>query len=105
MPVVRGVEVDPQTRCAHWRSPRDVVAIQMKCCGEFWACKDCHEALAGHAIEVWPRSERDVQAILCGACGERTSIATYLAAPDRCPACRTDFNPGCRTHHHFYFEI
>jgi len=37
--------------------PTDIVAIQMRCCGLFYACKDCHLALADHPIAVWPQSE------------------------------------------------
>ena len=54
-PEICGMEVDAQTRCVHWRSAVDIVAIKMACCGVYWACKDCHEALAGHAIAVWGR--------------------------------------------------
>lgn len=102
---VRGIAVDAQTRCAHWRSERDVVAIKMKCCGVWYACKDCHDALAGHAIRVWPRAERDAPAVLCGACGHAMSIGAYLGCADACPACGAGFNPGCRLHRHFYFEV
>src|SRR5712672_257392 len=56
-PEVRGVELDAETRCVHYRSVLDIVAIKMACCGVYWACKDCHEALAGHAIAVWGRGE------------------------------------------------
>jgi len=66
---VYGINVDQQTRCAHYRKPTDIIAIKMKCCGVYYACKDCHEALSGHPIEVWPRAEWDERAILCGACG------------------------------------
>ena len=62
-PEVRGVEVDTQTRCVHWRSAADIVAIKMACCGVYWACKDCHEALAGHAIAVWGRGEWNARAV------------------------------------------
>jgi uncharacterized CHY-type Zn-finger protein len=103
-PEVRGVDLDAETRCAHYHSPLDIVAIKMRCCGDYYACKDCHEALAGHAIRVWPCAEWVEAAILCGACGEELSIAAYLAAGDRCPACGAPFNPGCRHHYHFYFE-
>jgi uncharacterized CHY-type Zn-finger protein len=103
-PRVLGLEVDTQTRCAHYRSPLDVIAIRMRCCDDYYACKDCHEALAGHAIEVWPRAEWDAPAVLCGACGHEMSIAAYLACDSRCPACAAPFNPGCRRHHRFYFE-
>ena len=102
---VRGLGVDAETRCVHWRSPRDVVAIRMRCCGDYYACKDCHAALAGHAAQVWPRAEWDALAVLCGACGSEMSIRTYLGCGDACPACGAGFNPGCRLHHHFYFEL
>jgi len=101
---VRGIEVDGQNRCAHWRSQLDVVAIKMKCCGEYYACKDCHDALAGHAARVWPRAEWDETAVLCGACGHEMSVRAYLDCADRCPACGAGFNPGCHLHKHFYFE-
>src|SRR5712664_59058 len=47
-PEVRGVEVDAQTRCVHYRSTVDIVAIKMRCCGVYYACKDCH--IAGEAV-------------------------------------------------------
>ena len=103
-PTVLGVDLDDETRCAHWRSALDIVAIKMRCCGEYYACKDCHEALADHAVRVWPRAEWTETAILCGACGVELSIAAYMESGDRCPTCRAPFNPGCRTHYHFYFE-
>jgi uncharacterized CHY-type Zn-finger protein len=104
-PEVRGVDVDAQTRCAHYRSAVDIVAIKMACCGVYWACKDCHEELAGHAIAVWPRREWDARAVLCGACGVEMTIREYMGCESRCPECGAEFNPGCRRHHHFYFEI
>jgi uncharacterized CHY-type Zn-finger protein len=76
----------------------------MRCCGVYYACKDCHVALAGHAIAVWPRGEWDAPAVLCGACGVEMTIREYLDCESRCPACGAGFNPGCRKHHHFYFE-
>src|ERR1700683_5277358 len=101
-PEVLGVQLDAQTRCAHWRSALDIVAIRMKCCGAYYACKDCHEALAGHAIEAWPRAARAEGAWLWGAGGAEMTIAAYLAGADAGPSCRAPFNPACRTHHPFY---
>ena len=103
-PEVCGVELDAQTRCAHYRSKLDIIAIKMKCCGVYYACKDCHEELAGHAIEVWPRAEWGEAAVLCGACGHELSIERYMASGYECPACGAAFNPGCRKHYQFYFE-
>lgn len=101
---VRGINLDPQTRCAHYHGPTDIVAIRMKCCGIYYACKDCHEALAGHPVEVWLGSEWNQEAILCGACGTELTIRQYLECDSCCPTCRERFNPGCRNHYHFYFE-
>jgi len=103
-PPVNGIDLDAQTRCAHYNKPVDVIAIKMKCCNAYYACKDCHDALAGHAIEVWPRSEWDQHAILCGTCGTELTIEQYMACSNTCPACNAQFNPGCRNHYHFYFE-
>jgi uncharacterized CHY-type Zn-finger protein len=103
-PKVHGVELDGETRCAHWHSPRDVIAIKMKCCGEYYGCKDCHDALAGHATKVWPRAEWNDKAVLCGVCGSELSIRAYLDCNNICPTCSAAFNPGCRNHYHFYFE-
>jgi uncharacterized CHY-type Zn-finger protein len=104
-PPVRGVEVDAQTRCRHYRGPNDIIAIKMKCCGEYYACKDCHEQQATHAIEVWPKSEWSANAILCGACGGELTINQYLSSDSRCPHCDAQFNLRCSNHFHFYFEM
>jgi uncharacterized CHY-type Zn-finger protein len=103
-PEVRGLNLDPQTRCLHHHQQVDVIAIKMKCCATYYACKDCHIALAGHAIEVWPRSEWKQEAVLCGACGARLTIRQYMRCGSRCPVCSAPFNPGCQNHHHVYFE-
>jgi uncharacterized CHY-type Zn-finger protein len=103
-PKVRGVGVDLETRCAHYHSSLDIIAIKMACCDVYYACKDCHKMLAGHGIRVWPRSEWDVRAVLCGACGNELTIHEYMGSGYLCPRCGAAFNPGCRNHYHFYFE-
>ena|ERR1700678_621318 len=103
-PDVRGVNLDSQTRCLHYHGPTDIVAIKMKCCGIYYACKDCHEALADHEITVWPESEWPQQAILCGACGTTLTILQYMESDSRCAACGAQFNPACRKHYHLYFD-
>ena len=107
---VRGLEVDPQGRCAHYRSPLDIVAIRFRCCGRWYACHACHEALEAHKPEPWPRSEFGERAVLCGACGARLRVAEYLEASaaggsSRCPRCGAGFNAGCARHHPLYFEV
>lgn len=101
---MRGLEVDAQTRCVHYRSALDIVAIKTRCCGVYYACKDCHVALAGHDLVVWPRAEWDEKAVFCGACGVEMTIREYRQSAARCPACAAEFNPRCKGHWHFYFE-
>jgi len=101
---VHGAQLDAETRCAHWHGPLDIVALKLRCCRTYYACRACHDELAGHVAEVWPAGEWDETAILCGACGTQMSIRAYMAVSDACPACAAPFNPGCRKHHHLYFE-
>ena len=84
-PEVRGVNLDAQIRCAHYRTALDVIAIKMKCCGIYFACKECHEALAGHPVKVWPHAEWTEAAVLCGACGYEMTIEGYMASSYKCP--------------------
>jgi len=104
-PKVRGMNVDSETRCAHYHSAVDVIAIKLRCCGEYYACKDCHDALADHDLVPWPPASSDAHAILCGVCGTELTISEYLGCESSCPACGAGFNPACSTHHHFYFTV
>ncbi|MGQ0541717.1 MAG: CHY zinc finger protein [Blastocatellia bacterium] len=101
---VYGVEVEERTRCAHWKSDLDIIAIKFKCCGLLYPCFECHLAVADHAAEVWPTGERNAKAILCGACGSQLTITEYLDCNSRCPNCAGEFNPGCAKHYNLYFE-
>jgi uncharacterized CHY-type Zn-finger protein len=104
-PNVRGVNLDRQTRCEHYHGPTDIIAIKMKCCGVYYACKDCHVELADHPIAVWPEIEWEQPAVLCGACDSELTIHEYMRSGSRCPVCKAHFNPGCRNHYSYYFQI
>ena len=101
-PVV-GVAVGPETRCAHYHGPRDVIALRCGECGHFSPCFRCHDAVADHDFEPWPRDRFDEPAVRCGVCGERLTVAAYLASGNRCPGCGAAFNPGCARHYDRYF--
>ena len=101
---LRGVAVDPETRCAHWDDPVDVVALRFGCCETFSPCRACHAATAEHDPEPWPRDRFDEPAVLCGVCGAKLSARAYLDGDDACPDCGAAFNPGCRRHRDRYFE-
>lgn len=102
---LRGVEVGPETRCAHYHGPRDVIAIRFACCGVFHPCHACHAAVADHDAERWPRDRFDTRAVLCGACGTVLTIEQYVEADHVCSACGTAFNPRCAQHYDRYFEV
>ena len=101
---VKGQVVDAHTRCVHYHSVLDVIAIKFKCCGEYYPCYSCHEAAAGHQVQVWPHAEWNTKAILCGMCGTELTINQYMQSNNTCPNCAAHFNPGCSKHYHLYFE-
>lgn len=101
---VFGKSVDHQTRCVHWHSQLDVIAIKFKCCDKYYPCFSCHEEEADHSHEVWPTEEFDSKAILCGVCGHEMTIQEYMDADNTCPKCQASFNPGCSNHYHLYFQ-
>ena len=101
---VYGPVIDSQTRCIHYHGPLDVIAIKFKCCKKYYPCHLCHTECESHPLERWTPAEFHEKAILCGVCGKELSIAEYLEVSS-CPFCGAQFNPGCKTHLHYYFEI
>ncbi|EMA67576.1 zinc finger CHY domain protein [Halorubrum aidingense JCM 13560] len=101
---LRGVDVGPETRCAHWDGPLDVVALRFGCCETYSPCDACHDAASDHDPEPWPRDRFAEPAVLCGRCGETLTATEYLDDGDACPHCEAGFNPGCRAHRDRYFE-
>lgn len=104
---VRGVDMDAQTRCAHYASARDVVALRLACCAVYWPCHACHAALADHPAVPVPAADAGLPRVLCGVCRAELSVDAYraamAAADPRCPSCGAGFNPGCALHSHLYF--
>lgn len=77
----------------------------MKCCNEYYPCVHCHDEVAAHNVELWPKNEFDTIAVLCGVCYIEMSVNDYLASNYQCPFCKSAFNPGCSNHNHLYFEM
>ena len=101
---MKGKPIDDQTRCVHYHTDKDVIAIRFKCCGEFYPCYACHAETAGHNARGWPKAEWDSKAILCGVCNNELTINEYLTCGDECPNCKAQFNPNCSLHYGLYFE-
>jgi uncharacterized CHY-type Zn-finger protein len=102
---VKGKLFDNQTRCLHYHSDLDIIAIKFKCCNTYYPCYQCHEEEANHAPMVWQKDELETVAILCGVCQTEMTIDAYLDSNAACPHCRSDFNPKCANHYHLYFEL
>ncbi|WP_343795984.1 CHY zinc finger protein [Bacillus carboniphilus] len=101
---IKGAVTDNQTRCKHYHSEKDIIAIKFKCCDTYYPCYHCHQEIAGHEPEVWKEEEFDQRAILCGSCGTEITIHEYRNCGSTCPHCKASFNPGCALHYHLYFE-
>ncbi|WP_322479310.1 LysR substrate-binding domain-containing protein [Nesterenkonia sp. HG001] len=101
---VAGPVVDDETRCVHYASALDVVAIRFHCCGRWYPCLHCHAGAEDHSVLPWPADRHDAEALLCGVCRRRFSIAEYLQV-EGCTGCGAAFNPGCSRHHPVYFEM
>jgi uncharacterized CHY-type Zn-finger protein len=101
---VYGKTVDEQTRCVHYRTHKDVIAIKFFCCGSYYPCFRCHEECSDHPARVWPEDQWQECAILCGVCRTELTIAEYRAST-RCRSCEAEFNEACSSHAHLYFAV
>ena len=102
---IHGKLTDSSSRCTHYNSPLDIIAIKFKCCNTYYACIHCHEELSSHQPQVWTKNEWENKAILCGNCKHELTINEYFDYNYTCPSCSSQFNPKCSNHNHFYFEV
>jgi uncharacterized CHY-type Zn-finger protein len=102
--MIFGTLTDDNTRCTHYNSVLDIIAIKFKCCNKYYACIHCHNDAADHAETAWLKNEFDTKAILCGNCKAEMTITEYLDCNNECPACKSNFNPKCSNHYYYYFE-
>ncbi|WP_413250180.1 CHY zinc finger protein [Sinomonas flava] len=100
---VFGATVDDQTRCVHYRTEVDVVAIKFACCLRYYPCHLCHAEDADHEARTWPRAQWSEPAVLCGVCKGEMAVDAYLATTS-CPSCDARFNERCALHTHLYFR-
>ncbi|MCM3316775.1 CHY zinc finger protein [Rummeliibacillus stabekisii] len=96
--------IDQETRCTHYHTVLDVIAIKFACCGEYYPCYKCHDENADHPIQKWTKEMFDVQAILCGVCKTELTIHQYMNS-NHCPSCNAKFNDGCIDHYPIYFDM
>ena len=76
---VSGNVIDSETRCAHYHTELDIIAIKFYCCDTYFPCFQCHEEAGCGNAKVWPIERFDEKAVLCGCCGHELTINEYLA--------------------------
>ena len=103
--LIHGNLVDNSTRCQHYNSTLDIIAIKFKCCNKYYACIHCHNEAETHSTQLWPQLEWNTKAIFCGECKIEISINNYFTSKYICPNCKSNFNPLCSNHNHLYFEV
>ena len=96
--------IDQATRCQHYHTGKDIIAIRFYCCNRYFPCHLCHEAYGCGKGEVWPCEKFNEKAILCGSCKTELTINQYINSDNTCPNCQASFNSGCSLHYHLYFE-
>lgn len=111
---VFGQTVDEFTRCVHYKTELDVIAIKFVCCNRYYPCFECHAAAESHTAEQWPRERWGEAAIFCGGCRSELSIEEYKRAlaeagaaasvAAACPRCAIPINERCSLHAELYFE-
>jgi uncharacterized CHY-type Zn-finger protein len=101
---IYGRLVDRQTRCIHYHSALDVIAIQFKCCQRYYACYECHRESESHEAIRWATTDLKQHALFCGTCHNTLTIADYFGCDFTCTSCGAAFNPGCAIHRDRYFN-
>ncbi len=96
--------MDPNTRCKHYHSIVDIIAIKFPCCNIYYSCYECHQEICDHPALKWAKDQWKEKAILCGSCGHQLTIHEYVTSHFVCPACSAHFNPACHKHLHLYFD-
>ena len=104
---VYGKCVDNETRCIHWNSDLDIIAIKFACCNKYYPCYLCHiECEMNHKPKQWSKDKWNItKAILCGKCKNELIIKQYMRCGNICLHCKSKLNPGCSNHYHLYFEM
>lgn len=100
---VYGHLLDGETRCIHYHSELDIVALKCFACKRYYACYQCHNADEEHVYLAYPISLSKDVVVLCGHCQSELTISQYQLS-SACPLCNHNFNPGCKAHAAIYFQ-
>lgn len=105
MDKVRGKLVDNHTRCEHYHSELDIIALRFKCCPEtYYPCFKCHQETVDHPPQRYNVVDDNIPLVLCGQCHCELTFQEYTSNGYQCIRCHSLFNPGCALHYNLYFE-
>ena len=77
--------LDAETRCAHYHTEIDRIAIKFYCCDTIIPCYECHEETVVETEPSGQKKNSTKKAILCGACGHELTVEEYLDCKSECP--------------------
>lgn len=103
-PTLKGLIIDNYTRCEHYHSEIDIIAIKFKCCNTYYPCYQCHDHELTHDIDKWNTNELEYEkVVLCGNCKTELTFNEYIV--NMCKYCHAQFNPNCKLHYNLYFNL
>lgn len=110
--LIKGILVDEDSRCKHWHSKLDVIALKFKCCpAVYYSCYSCHEETnpADHVVEKYDLvADKNKNLVICGICKTEMTFDQYKNLEEdgilKCYNCKSHFNPGCKYHYQAYFH-
>lgn len=99
--------LDDQTRCVHYHTDLDIIALKFKCCNTYYPCYQCHDQVTDHEVEKFDITKNDHElVVLCGGCKTELTFEEYSRNdPISCINCSRRFNSGCKDHYELYFEM
>lgn len=103
---VLGQVIDNHTRCIHYHSQLDIIAIKFSCCQDYYPCYQCHLESTNHEIVRWKQHQLTKElVIVCGGCWKELTFLEYTSNDNKCMYCRASFNPKCQLHYDIYFDL
>ncbi|KAH3687505.1 hypothetical protein WICPIJ_001512 [Wickerhamomyces pijperi] len=104
---LKGQFTDTQTRCIHYHTELDIIALKFKCCQTYYPCFQCHQENKHPTVKYCQQDlDQGEKVVLCGVCKSQLTFKEYLNAGNyRCINCESRFNPGCELHYDLYFDM
>ncbi|KAK6464321.1 hypothetical protein DFJ63DRAFT_283969 [Scheffersomyces coipomensis] len=118
---LKGKLIDKHTRCQHYYSKLDIIALKYKCCRVYYPCFQCHLELIDHNVEKFNVTDLAMgeKVVLCGNCYSELTFKEYSEAKVKssisenedicyiqtCIKCNSQFNPNCSLHYELYFDL